>query len=106
MFRILSVILILTFLASKSKSFKLTAAGKNSWKTQAGQLFIFSILGIVASYFTLDVNGAPANARGILVVISAFFAGPNVGVPVGLISGLWRYTLGGPTASPVPFRQF
>ena len=98
MFRILSVILILTFLASKSKSFRLTAKGKISWKTQAWQLFVFSILGIVASYFTLDVNGAPANARGLLVVISAFFAGPYVGVPVGIISGLWRYTLGGPTA--------
>ena len=33
-------------------------------------------------------------------MIAALFGGPFVGIPVGLISGVWRYFLGGPTALP------
>lgn len=100
MFRMLSVILILTFVATKSKSFKATIRGKTSRNTLIWQVFIFSILGILSSYFTLDVNGIPANARGLVVMIASLFAGTYVGIPVGLVSGVWRYFLGGPTALP------
>lgn len=100
MFRMLSVILILTFIATKSKTFNATVRGKISRKSIIWQIIIFSVLGILSSYFTLSVNGVPANARSLVVMIAALFGGPFVGIPVGLISGVWRYFLGGPTALP------
>ena len=98
MFRMLSVVLILTYIATKSKSFQAIVRGDNSRKTIIWQIIICSILGILASYFTMNVNGIPANSRGLIVMISSMLGGPYVGIPVGIISGLWRYSMGGPTA--------
>lgn len=98
MFRMLSVVLILTYIATKSKSFKVIIRGQQSRKTIIWQIIIFSILGILASYCTMDVNGIPANARGLIVMISALLGGPYVGIPVGIIAGVWRYGMGGITA--------
>ncbi|WP_407391321.1 LytS/YhcK type 5TM receptor domain-containing protein [Methanobrevibacter sp.] len=96
----LSVILILTYLATKSKSFQTIVRGESSRKIIIWQIIICSILGILASYFTMNVNGVPANSRGLIVMISSMLGGPYVGIPVGIISGLWRYGMGGPTALP------
>lgn len=99
MFKMLSVMLILTYVATKSKSFKAIARGDHSRKAIAWQIVICSILGVLASYLTLDINGVPANARGLVVMISAMLGGPYVGIPVGIISGLWRFSMGGSTAA-------
>jgi LytS/YehU family sensor histidine kinase len=98
MFRMLSVVLILTYLATKSKSFKAIIKGDFSRNTIFWQILICSVLGVLASYFTMDVNGVPANARNLVVMISALLGGPYLGLPVAIISGVWRYFLGGPTA--------
>ena len=98
MFRMLAVMLIFLFVATKSKSFKSLIEKKTSRRSQICLIIIFSILGILASYFTLDVFGAPANARGLIVMIAALAGGPVVGIPVGIIAGVWRFSLGGPTA--------
>lgn len=100
MFRMLSVILILTYIATKSKSFQAIVKGETSHKIIIWQIIICSILGILASYFTMDINGVPANSRGLIVMISSMLGGPYVRIPVGIISGLWRYSMGGPTALP------
>ena len=98
MFRMLSVVLIITYISTKSKSFKAILKGDHSRKTIIWQIILCSFLGILASYFTLDVNGVPANSRGLIVMISSLLGGPYVGIPVGIISGVWRYNMGGPTA--------
>ncbi|PWB85491.1 LytS/YhcK type 5TM receptor domain-containing protein [Methanobrevibacter thaueri] len=98
MFRMLSVVLILTYLATKSKSFRSIVKGEFTRKTILWQILICSVLGILASYFTMNVNGAPANARGLVVMIASLLGGPYLGIPVAIISGVWRYFLGGPTA--------
>jgi two-component system LytT family sensor kinase len=36
----------------------------------------------------------------MVVMVSGLFGGPVIGIPVGLISGAYRYTLGGVTALP------
>ncbi len=100
MFRVLSVILILTYIATKTKSFKSIIKGETSRRIIIWQIIICSVLGILASYFTMDIHGIPANSRGLIVMISAMLGGPYVGIPVGIISGLWRYGMGGPTALP------
>jgi LytS/YehU family sensor histidine kinase len=73
-------------------------AGDRSRKTIFWQIVICTTLAILASYFTMDVNGVPANARNLVVMISALLGGPYLGLPVAIISGVWRYFLGGPTA--------
>ena len=98
MFRMLSVVLILTYIATQSKSFKALIKGDNSYKTIIWQIIICSILGILASYFTMNVNGIPANARGLVVMISGLLGGSYVGIPVGIITGGWRFFMGGSTA--------
>ena len=98
MFRMLAVMLIFLFIATKSKSFRSLIEKKTSRRSQICLIIIFSILGILASYFTLEVFGAPANARGLIVMIAALAGGPVVGIPVGIIAGVWRFSLGGPTA--------
>lgn len=98
MFRLLSVLLIVIYISTKFKSFKAIVRGDYSRKTIIWQIIICSILGILASYLTFDVRGVPANSRGLIVMISALLGGPYVGIPVGLISGIWRYGMGGPTA--------
>lgn len=98
MFRMLAVLLVLLFVATKSKSFQSLIEKKTSRKTQIWLIIIFAILGILASYFTIDVYGIPANARGLIVMIAALAGGPVVGIPVGIIAGVWRFSLGGPTA--------
>lgn len=98
MFRMLAVMLILIFVATKSKSFQALIANKTSRRNQIGLIIVFAILGIIASHFTLNVYGVPANARGLVVMIAALTGGPLVGIPVGIIAGVWRFFLGGPTA--------
>lgn len=71
---------------------------ETSSKTRLWKIIAFSILGILASYIFLNVNGSPGNVRGFIVMISALIAGPYVGIPVAIITGGWRYFLGGPTA--------
>ena len=46
----------------------------------------------------MDVNGVPANARGLVVMIASLLGGPALGLPVGIISGVLRMFMGGPTA--------
>lgn len=98
MFRLLSVLLIVTYIATKFNSFKAIVRGDHSRKTIIEQIIICSILGIPASYITLDIIGVPANSRGLIVMISGLLGGPYVGKSVALISGLWRYGMGDPTA--------
>ena len=48
----------------------------------------------------MTTDGLPTNVRCMVVLISGLFGGPLVGIPVGIISGAYRYTLGGTTAIP------
>lgn len=98
MFKLLSAALILIFVALKIKSLIWPGEDETSSKTRIWQIIAFSILGILASYIFLNINGVPGNVRGFIVMISALIAGPYVGIPVAIIAGGWRYFLGGPTA--------
>lgn len=100
MFKMLCATLIFVLIATNLKSFKAIMHGKYTRKDQIVCLIIFSVLGIVASKWCIDINGTPANVRCLVVMISGLFGGPVVGIPVGIISGAYRFTLGGVTALP------
>ena len=100
MFKILSVTLILVLIAAKTMPFKDILNRKFNKKNQFICLVVFTALGILASKSHIYVNDAPANIRCLIVMISGLFGGPFVGIPTGIISGAYRYILGGPTALP------
>lgn len=100
MFEILCGVLIFVILATKLNAFKEILQGKFTRKNQLICLIVFSLVGLFASYAHVTTNGLPANVRCMIVMISGLFGGPVVGIPVGIISGAYRYTLGGTTALP------
>ena len=100
MFRTLCEVLIFIILATNLKSFREVMDGKFSRKNQMVCLILFAFCGLFASFAVKTINHTPTNIRCLVVMISGLLGGPVVGIPVGIISGAYRYTLGGPTALP------
>ena len=100
MFKILCGVLIFLILATNFKPFKEILDGKFTQKNLIICLIIFTAIGLFASYAHVNTNGAPANIRCLIVMISGLFGGPFVGIPVAIISGVYRYSIGGTTALP------
>ena len=61
---------------------------------------IFGALSIFGNYSDVEILGAIANVRDLGVMIAGLLGGPAVGLATGLISGVYRYHLGGFTAVP------
>ena len=100
MFKVLSVMLILTLIATKTKAFKGVISGKVTRKTIVYCFILFSILGILSSVYYVNVDGTPSDVRNLIILISGLFAGPYVGIPSSIIAGLFKFSQGGPTALP------
>lgn len=100
MFKILCAVLIFVIIAANFTSFKKVLYGKDTQRNRIICLIIFILIGLFASYARVTVNGTPANIRCLIVMISGLFGGPFIGLPVGIISGAYRFTLGGVTALP------
>ena len=100
MFKILSVILIIAILVSKTKPFKERFQGKITAKNQIICIVIFSALGILASMYHVYIYDTPANVRSLIIMIAGLIGGPYVGIPSALIAGAFRYAQGGVTAVP------
>lgn len=100
MFKVLSVMLILTLIATKTKAFKGVISGKITRKTIVYCFIIFSILGVLSSIYYVNVDGTPSDVRNLIIMISGLFGGPYVGIPSGIIAGLFKYSQGGATALP------
>ena len=100
MFKVLCAVLIFVLLATNLNSFIEMIHGKHTRKNQMVCLVVFILIGLFASTVNIRVDDAPANIRCLIVMISGLFGGPIVGIPVGIISAAYRFTLGGPTALP------
>lgn len=100
MFKVLCAVLIFVLLATNLNSFIEMIHGKHTRKNQMVCLVVFILIGLFASTVNIRVDDAPANIRCLIVMISSLFGGPIVGIPVGIISAAYRFTLGGPTALP------
>jgi two-component system LytT family sensor kinase/two-component system sensor histidine kinase LytS len=62
-------------------------------------ILIFSILAILGTYFGIYITDQSlANSRPVGVIVAGYLGGPIIGIIVGGISGLHRYSLGGFTA--------
>ena len=100
MFRIMCVTLIFMLMSLWLKSFRGMMGGDFCRKNLIVGFIVFSLLGVCASVVFNDINGTPGNVRCMVVMVSGLFGGPFVGIPVGLVSGAFRFSLGGTTALP------
>ena len=100
MFKVLSVLLILMLIATKTRFFKNIMHKKFTNVDLFFTFVIFTILGCLASKYTIPVNNSFANVRNLIVLIAGLFGGPFVGIPAGIVSGGFRFIEGGATALP------
>ena len=58
----------------------------------------FGAISIFGTYSGIEIMGAIANVRDLAPMIAGLIGGPWIGLSVGLIGGVHRFFLGGPTA--------
>ena len=100
MFKVLSVMLILMLIATKTRFFKNIMHKKFTKVDLFFTFVIFAILGCIASMYTIPVKNSFANVRNLIILIGGLFGGPFVGIPAGIVSGGFRFLEGGVTALP------
>jgi two-component system sensor histidine kinase LytS len=97
----MNIILLIAYFLSKVKIFKnLVIENKNSLANKLIMTIVFGLIGILATYTGVSVNGAIANSRIIGVLLGGLLGGPLVGFGAGLIAGIhrWVIDIGGFTA--------
>jgi len=66
-----------------------------------GFTLLFGLFSIFGTYIgTTDSTGAIVNIRDLAPMVAGLVAGPYVGLAVGLIGGIHRFFLGGPSYIP------
>ncbi|MDQ0242684.1 two-component system sensor histidine kinase LytS [Bacillus fengqiuensis] len=108
------ILVIVAFLLSQLKSFRQIFQYEHGLTGKALLVAVFGIFGIISNYTGIEIHhssisthawqtavgpdSAIANTRIMGVGIGGLIGGPFVGLGVGMIAGLHRYTLGGFTA--------
>ncbi len=70
-----------------------------TWKSWTVFTVVFSLLSIISSYYGTHINGALASTRIVGTLMGGIIGGPWVGLSVGFVGGVHRYSLGGFTAA-------
>ena len=100
MFEVLSVELILMLVMSKTSFFKNVKNGVANKKDTFICFIMFLIISLIATTYVVQVDDAYSNVRNLVVMISGLFGGPVVGIPIAIISAVYRFLMGGSTAFP------
>lgn len=100
MFKVLSVMLILVLIATRTRFFKNIMHKEYTITDLFFTCIIFCVLGCIASVYTIPVDNSYANVRNLIILIAGLFGGPFVGIPAGIVSGGFRFLEGGVTALP------
>ena len=95
----MSLITIFTYIIFQTDIIKHLVKDEYDKKDKIIMIVLFTILSITGTYFGIYItDNSLANSRPIGTIVAGYLGGPVVGVTVGIISGLHRYTLGGFTA--------
>lgn len=95
----MSLIALVAYIFSHTKLFRVIIKEKVSLKDKILIIIFFSIVAIIGTYTGINIKyEALANTRPIGAIMAGYLGGPIVGIIVGTIAGLHRYTLGGFTA--------
>lgn len=104
LFERMSIIALAAYVFSQTIMFKKLFTRKIMSIEKVMLVAFFSILSIMGTYLGVKVQGgAIANIRPIGAIVAGLIGGPLVGITVGIIAGLHRYTLGGFTALSCAF---
>jgi Putative regulator of cell autolysis len=93
-----ALIAIAAYLIGRNKFIAECVYNPNLGRSFATLVAIFAPLSIIGTYNGIPVEGALANTRLAGTLMGGIMGGPLVGLTVGAISGLHRYSLGGFTA--------
>ncbi|KAF1086206.1 Sensor histidine kinase YpdA [Sporotomaculum syntrophicum] len=97
----MSVVIVLAYVLTRTRAYiAIMTKNEITIKQQLGMILIFGIFSIYGTLSGIDVMGAIANIRDLGPAIAGLIGGPWVGIGAGLIGGIHRYTLGGPTYIP------
>ena len=95
----MSIITIFTYIIFQTNIMKYLVKDEYDRKDKIIMIILFSILSIIGTYFGIYITDKSlANSRPIGAIVAGYLGGPAVGIIVGSISGLHRYSLGGFTA--------
>ena len=94
------VVLFLLYIFMRTDAFR-NAINRRLQASDKIWIIVFcTAISIYGTYRGVSTSGLIINFRDFGVMIAGLIAGPFVGVSVGLISGLYRYSLGGWSALP------
>ena len=98
--RLFFMLIIIFILLEFNITRKLITKNEKSYKDTLLLAIIFGSLGIIGTYWGIDIKNAIANSRIIGVFVGGIIGGPIVGTMAGIIAGSHRYLIdiGGFTA--------
>jgi two-component system LytT family sensor kinase/two-component system sensor histidine kinase LytS len=95
----MALITVFTYIILKTNIMRYLVKDEYDLKDKTIIIILFSILSILGTYFGIYItDNSLANIRPIGAIVAGYLGGPAVGIIVGSISGLHRYSLGGFTA--------
>lgn len=95
----MSLIILFTYVILQTNIIKYLVKDEYNRKDKTIMILLFSMLSILGTYFGISVTDQSlANSRPIGAIVAGYLGGPIIGIIVGCISGLHRYSLGGFTA--------
>ena len=95
----MAIITIFTYIIFQTNIMKYLVKDEYNKKDKIIMIVLFSMLSILGTYFGIYITDQSiANSRPIGAIVAGYLGGPIIGIIVGCISGLHRYSLGGFTA--------
>lgn len=95
----MAIITVFTYIIFQTNIIKYLVKDEYNRKDKIIMIVLFSMLSIFGTYFGIYITDQSiANSRPIGAIVAGYLGGPIIGVIVGTISGLHRYSLGGFTA--------
>ncbi len=94
------VIVVVTYLLMRTHAFERIVLGRSTLMDRVVMVLTFGILSIYGTYSGITVDTSPINIRDIGPMMAGLIGGPLVGLGAGLLSGTYRYMMGGVTALP------
>jgi sigma-B regulation protein RsbU (phosphoserine phosphatase) len=98
--QLISVIIVVAYLLTRSRIFPEILDGLPSVKTQIIMILLFGALSIYGTLSGIDFLGSPVNVRDLGPMLAGLLGGPLVGIGAGLIGAAHRMTMGGFTVYP------
>ena len=103
----LAVMFLFIYLLSKIKPIAdVMLIDKHHILSRIFYIAIFGSAVVLASIYTMNIQGVKINFRDSIAICADIIGGPSVGIMVGLIGGIFRFTLGGWTVGGCSFATF